>query len=257
MYWDEEAAWPAEGGPVPIEALVEGEERPTTFGPCFVARREFALSYSHGRFPLSKLLAQANGLASSLMPDAGLDGLDLRRALFMDIETTGLGLGGDTLVFLVGVGYFENGFQVEQYLVRRPAEELPMLDAVAARLSGCTGLVTFNGRSFDWPMLTARLSRNGFRVPGMPLHLDLLLPARRRWRGRLPSCSLASLEYHALMVERGDDVPGRRVPTLYWRYQRSGDGRIIRRVLEHNAGDILSMVTLASHLGGLAEEQEL
>ncbi len=257
MDWVDAVPFPTGDGPRSIEQLVEGGELVCAAGSCFLGRRSFPLSYWHGRFPLSDLLTRPYGLAAALMPGAGLEGLDLSNSLFLDIETTGLGRGGGTLVFLVGIGYFDNGFHLEQYLMRHPAEELALLEAVSRRLAGSAGLVTFNGRSFDWPMLAHRFANRGLVVPWVPAHLDLLLPARRHWRGRLPSCSLGSLEYHILRIERQDDIPSQLVPRLYWKYLQTGDGRLLQPVLEHNVTDILTMVTLTSHLGDLVEAGEL
>ncbi len=86
-------------------------------------------------------------------------------------------------------------------------------------------------------------------------NLDLLTPARRVWRGRLESCSLKSLEYHVLDVHRDqDDIDGSLIPQIYFDYVRSGDAREMPRVMYHNAFDILSMVTLATRLIQIFDE---
>ncbi len=119
--------------------------------------------------------------------------------------------------------------------------------------------VTFNGRSFDLPLLRNRIRYNLRFLPdfarGVPLlherapHLDLLMPARRLWKRRLQSCRLANLEQKVLeFVRTEDDVPGRLIPQLYIDYLRSGDARPLQRVFYHNREDIVSMVALADHL---------
>jgi hypothetical protein len=125
-----------------------------------------------------------------------------------------------------------------------------MLGALLDDLRPRAGWVTFNGRAFDLPILEARLTLNRQRgALGKPPHLDLLQPARWMYRGRLDSCALASLERHVLRVAREEeDVPGALIPQMYLDYLRSGDAREMRRVLYHNAVDILSLVTLATHL---------
>ena len=128
-----------------------------------------------------------------------------------------------------------------------------MLAAVAEALADRGALVSFNGRRFDLPLLETRLILNRLSLPcqGLP-HLDLLYPARRIYRGRLPSCRLAVLESALLRVEREDDIPGWAIPSLYFDYLRVGRAGPLRHVFRHNALDILSLVTLTAHLGGLA-----
>lgn len=125
-----------------------------------------------------------------------------------------------------------------------------MLAALLDDLAGRTGWVTFNGRAFDVPVLETRLTVNRRASPfrARP-HLDLLTPARWLYRGRLASCALSSLEQHVLGVPRtDDDVPGELIPHMYVEYLRTGNPLEMRRVIYHNAVDILSMVTLAAHL---------
>ncbi len=241
-------------GAVPVEALLPGCEQDTPQGRYYLGQRRFSLSYQHGRHCLGSLLGYPERMQAYAERDTALRGLDLQQALYLDTETTGLRSRG-TYVFLVGIGYFQNGFHLDQYLMRSPSEELALLQAVSGRLTNCTGLVTFNGRSFDWPLVMHRLARAGLPQPPAPPHLDLLHVARRHWRGHLPSCSLASLEYHVLQVERGEDVPSRYIPALYREYLVSRDGRLLHGVLEHNALDILSLVTLANHLGEILVDQ--
>jgi hypothetical protein len=116
-------------------------------------------------------------------------------------------------------------------------------------VADCTGLVTFNGRSFDMPLLATRYTVNRLPapLPGVP-HLDLLPPARRLWRRRLASCALTSLEAGLLGFERQDDVPGWLIPHRYFRFQRDGDARGLVGIFEHNVLDILTMVSLLTRM---------
>lgn len=125
-----------------------------------------------------------------------------------------------------------------------------MLAHLLTDLKPRAGWVTFNGRAFDLPLLETRLTVNRQRTAlSQRPHLDLLMPARWLYRGRLASCALSSLEQHVLGVPRTlDDVPGALIPDMYVHYLRTGDARDMRRVIYHNAMDILSMVTLAAHL---------
>ena len=150
-------------------------------------------------------------------------------------------------------------FVVRQYFMRSPAEEQALLTALSRQLERHDIAVTFNGRSFDLPLLRNRIRYNLRFLPdfarGVPLlherapHLDLLMPARRLWKRRLQSCRLANLEQKVLeFVRTEDDVPGRLIPQLYIDYLRSGDARPLQRVFYHNREDIVSMVALADHL---------
>ena len=143
----------------------------------------------------------------------------------MDVETTGLVGGTGTYVFLVGLGTFEDSaFHLRQFFLAGLGGERAMLAAVAEVLAGCRALVSFNGRWFDLPLLETRLTLS--RLPalhqGLP-HLDLLYPARRLYRRRLPSCRLVSLEEALLGLEREDDIPGCAIPALYFDYVRRGE----------------------------------
>jgi hypothetical protein len=111
---------------------------------------------------------------------------------------------------------------------------------------GCRLLVTFNGRSFDLPLLHTRFILQKRPLGLLPVpHVDLMWPARRIWRHRLPSCSLGSLERHLLDYERIGDVPGHEIPGLYLTYLHTGDASPLAPVVSHNALDVLSLASVA------------
>ena len=218
-------------------------------GAVYLAEDWWPLDYRHGRLALGDALSLGGPALSRLEPS--LSALDLAAAAFLDVETTGLAGGTGTYVFLVGLGTFEDGsFRLRQFFLADLPGERAMLAAVAEALTGCRALVSFNGRHFDLPLLETRLtlSRLPTLPPGLP-HLDLLYPARRLYRRRLPSCRLASLEEALLALEREDDVPGWAIPALYFDYARRGEAGPLRAVFRHNALDILSLVALLAHLG--------
>ena len=233
-----------------LRGLIDGELVETDFGRTFIHTERYAPDYVHGAHTLGEALDVSGAVAARL---AGLDGeLTLRRAAFIDTETTGLQGGTGTYAFLIGVGMFEadRSFAVRQYFLRSPDEEAATLKHLSDTLDGFDAIVSFNGRGFDVPVLATRftLARLFPRILSAP-HLDLLLPARRLWRSRLASCSLSSLEDHILGVRRDQaDIPGALIPQLYIDYVRTGDAGELSRVFYHNAVDILSMVTLAAHL---------
>jgi uncharacterized protein YprB with RNaseH-like and TPR domain len=230
----------------------------TSRGAVYLAEQWWPLDYGHGSLPLRDALAVDTSAMSRLAP--GVSAVDLAGAAFLDVETTGLGGGTGTYVFLVGLGTFEaadpaggdGSFRLRQFFMADLRGETAMLAAVAQVLAGCRALVSFNGRGFDLPLLETRLTLNRLSLPARHLpHLDLLYPARRLYRRRLPSCRLAYLEEALLGLEREDDVPGWAIPALYFDYLRRGEAEPLRGVFRHNALDILSLVTLTAHLGSL------
>ncbi len=172
--------------------------------------------------------------------------LSREEMLFMDTETTGLSSGAGTVAFLVGLGFFENGrFVVEQYLMRDYPEERYLLSAVADRMRRYPFLCTFNGKTFDVPLLRSRMTLNRIATDCLDsLHGDLLPPARRIWKLRLGRCKLSTLESALLGVDRVDDLPGSEVPTAYFRYLKLHDFFPLERIMEHNRQDIVSLAQL-------------
>jgi uncharacterized protein YprB with RNaseH-like and TPR domain len=234
-----------------IEDLISGEVILTGHGPFFLHREAYEAGFRHGEHALSDLLAHPAERAARLARDERLAGVDLRRVAFVDTETTGLAGGTGTYAFLVGVGVFEGEqFTIHQFFMRDFDEEPAQLQALGQLLDRLEAVVSFNGKSFDMPLLETRfiMVRQPPRLTGAP-HLDLLPPARRFWKYRLDSCALSSLEAEILGVRRTQaDVPGWLIPSLYVDYARSGDAREMPRIFYHNAQDILSLVTLAARM---------
>lgn len=234
-----------------MQTLLPGAELvETAVGACLVRDKVYPLAHRHGEHVMGELLAFSPETAVPFIDDARLREMDFRHFLFLDTETTGLA-GAGTLAFMVGVAFFAaqpggDALVVRQFFLRDHADEAAMLTQLDELLAERPGLITFNGRSFDLPLLDGRYLMN--RMPGDLLqrpHLDLLHPARRLWRNRFSSCALAHLETNLLGVQRsGQDAPGWLIPRLYQDYLRSGDGRELTRVFYHNQIDMLSMVTL-------------
>jgi hypothetical protein len=137
----------------------------------------------------------------------------------------------------------------EQLLLRSPAEEAPLLEAFAERLEACDLLVSYNGKSFDLPLLNGRMVMN--RRPRLPdrAHLDLLHVARRLHKSRLGACRLISLESEVLGFVRGPDIAGVDIAPRYAHYLRTGDDSALEQVIEHNAWDVVSMAALVGLYG--------
>lgn len=181
--------------------------------------------------------------------------------VFLDLETTGLSGGTGTYAFLCGIGRAEGSlFKVSQFFLEGPGREKSWLEAIDSVIPSGACLVTYNGKTFDLPLLRTRhiLSRSVPVWDKFP-HIDLLGHARRLYRGRLESCSLGSVERHVLGVRRtGEDIPGWQIPALYAEYLRTRDALRLRGVFYHNRLDILSLAAFycrAAHiLGGNTEE---
>ena len=169
----------------------------------------------------------------------------LRPLVLFDTETTGLGTGTGTLPFLVGVGTWHQGdFVTRQLLLPEQSDEAGFLDALERLIPADGCLVSYNGRTFDWPLLVARYRLHGRTPPAHAAHFDLLPLARTLWRHRLPDARLASVERVVCGVHRAHDLPGGLVPQRYLDYLRSGHGGLLREVLEHNRQDVVSMALM-------------
>ena len=182
---------------------------------------------------------------------------DPRRILYLDTETTGLG-GSGTVAFLVGMGFLtDNGFEVHQFLMRDYPEEPYLLKHVAAGLGKFDVLCTFNGTTFDVPLLESRflmnrMNRNCLDLP----HLDLLHMYRRLWKLRLGRCNLGRLEEVVLGKPREDDLPGSEVPQRYFTYLKTKQMSLLEDILKHNAQDIASLCVLLNHMADLYQHPE-
>jgi len=201
-------------------------------------------------------LALPDGILSLMQGDDSLPvRIDPERILFLDTETTGLSHGAGTVAFLVGVGFFRgHELIVRQYLMRDYDEEAFVLRHTLAHLKNSDLLCTFNGRSFDIPLLASRfiMQRMHFSSESIP-HADLLHTARRIWKLRLRSCKLSLLEEHIYHEPRTDDLPGAEVPQRYFDYLKTKDFSLLDDILRHNAQDIATLARLLFTLSTLHE----
>ena len=238
----------------PIEEVVEGRFLDTPFGKAFVVENLFPPDHKQGFFSL--LPSCSFERIAAWAGEPGILELSYQDFIFLDTETSGLSVGAGTYAFLIGLGRFDmDGFHLAQYFMRDPIEELAQLIALTDFLGSRAGLVTFNGKAYDVPLLNTRFITHGENSPfKTPSHIDLLPLARRVWRDRLPSRALAYLEEHVLGANRThEDVPGWQIPYMYFDYLRSGDARPLKNVFYHNAMDVLSMAALLNHLAQLLD----
>jgi uncharacterized protein len=239
---------PKRPAPQPIEEVLGGEVVDTGEGKLLVVRREFPLSHRHGRQTLGAVLEAPLDLLSAVAR-AERPVEDARRLLFLDAETTGLAGGTGTYAFLVGAAWLEDDRLVlTQHFMRDFDEEPALLAALRPLLERASGLVTFNGATFDLPLLETRFLMTRLRWPTLP-HLDLLRPARRVWTSYLADCRLATLEREVVGVAREDDIAGGLIPALYFDFLRSRRAAPLGRVLAHNRDDILTLVALLGWFG--------
>jgi len=268
---------------VKVGAVLGGTPVQTTFGQCLVIDRRYEADRFHGDIRIGDCdVTNAEGLSildpGLPSPESRVPSPGTRRTIFIDLETTGLSGGAGTVAFLVGCGYFDMGaFQVRQFLLTSYASERALLAAVADFFEGADLIVTYNGKTFDVPVMETRWSFHRLAMPldGVP-HFDMLHPARRLWRNRegasrdsglgtrgsgLDSqqpggegCRLSALERVLFGVRRVGDVPGFEIPGRFFQFLRNGDPRPLEPVLEHNRIDLVSLAAVTAHAARLASE---
>ncbi len=174
----------------------------------------------------------------------------------MDIETTGMLGESGVLAFLVGLGTItDNQFTVQQFLITNPAQEMAQLTTIEAQFAKAKGIITYNGKSFDLPILSNRYRFHRSPPPFKPLiHLDLLHLARRIWKNRLPNRALRNIEAEILDVQRKvNDIPGWIIPQIYHEFIQTKRPELLLPVLYHNQMDVYSLARLFIHLNQLIE----
>ena len=233
-----------------LEHVLGGEWRIGEHARSFVVTRRFDADARYGRMRVGDIASRLHDAQHGATLLAA--GVPLVPFVFFDLETTGLSGGAGTHAFLVGCAWFDadGSFVVEQHLMTDYAAERGMLTMVAADLSRAGALVTFNGKSFDAPVIETRYLFHRLTSPCVQIpHVDVLHPARRFWGGHGDlGCSLIALEQQLLGARRVGDVPGFEIPERYFRFVRSGDAQPLVDVFEHNRLDLLSLAGLTARL---------
>jgi uncharacterized protein len=237
----------ARGNPEPPGDLevTEGEA-----GDHAARRTLFPEEHRHGGWELAEVDSAEGGAIALVAGDEALASLDLREAIYLDIETTGLSGGAGTVPFLVALGRFRGGeFEMWQGFLRGPEEERAMLCEAAARIADSAGVVSFFGKSFDRHRLEDKMRIHAIPPPFADRpHLDLYHPLRRLYGTAFVNGRLGTMERELCGVQREDDLPGSFAPAAWFDFL-GGRRHRLEEVFRHNLDDVLSLVVLAAHLG--------
>lgn len=222
----------------------------TPSGPLYRRTLRYGIAHRVGRFSVQDGRSADMSMVALLGLDPSLAAVDPQGLLYVDTETTGLAGGTGTVPFLVGAAYFEEGTLVlEQLLLRQLGEEAPILERFLALVTRASGLVSYNGKSFDLPLIRTRLVLS--RLPPLPEkpHVDLVHLARRVHGKRLGACKLTTVEEKVLGFVREGDIPGGEVVQRFRHFLRTGDEGALVAVVDHNAWDIVALASLLGLYG--------
>ncbi len=228
-----------------LKLAIEGEFSSHKENPYYYTRKAYPMLTEIDKLPL-----YPESFPEVLLTWAGLDtAIERKREeiLVFDLETTGLGRG-ETLAFMIGLGYYEgDSFVVEQIFLPDPEAETSSFDRLIELLQSKSLLITFNGKTFDVPVLESRLLYHQIWLNLRSMeHLDLLHIARRLWKKKLPSCALETIEFYVLghIRDKELDIEGGLIPQTYFQYLVNGDPELVRRIFIHNHHDILHTAAL-------------
>jgi uncharacterized protein len=215
------------------------------FGEYVLREKIFPLDYKHSVYLKHFLEIQSNSFVL-IAQDARCGALSPKDLLFFDTETTGLAGGSGTYAFLVGIGFLENNcFRIQQYFMHSFEAEKALLTDLLCVFQKFKAFVSFNGKSYDLPLLRNRFILNRLNFDWeQKCHIDLLHSSRRFWKRIYVENSLQALEKNVLGFKRLDDIPGAEIPKLFFDYLRKKSAKNIKPIMQHNVMDILSLVSL-------------
>lgn len=218
---------------------------------CLIREVTYSLDDQHGRYSfaeLPKIIEQWN--ESGIQHSLSAKGYKPHELFFFDTETTGLSGGTGNMIFLLGhARVFSDKVVVKQHLLTNPGNEAALyksfLDEVNVEL-----LVTYNGKSFDWPQVKTRHTLLRDQIPALPEfgHFDLLHGSRRLWKHKYERMALSVVEKEELHVQRENDTPGFLAPMIYFHFLKEQNPKLIEGILTHNELDVLSLISLYIHL---------
>ena len=227
-------------------AEIGGEILTNEFGRFLLLSTNYPAGFSHGTKSLATIFARPQFDLAYYDHNSATEQHPLSDFVFIDAETTGLSAASGTVAFLVGVAVVDdNRFTVHQFFLPDYPDEAAMLDAIAEIVEDRKIVVSFNGKSFDLPLLETRYRMQKMATPfsGM-FHIDLLHVCRRFWKGRFDDTTLQTLERELLNAYRHNDTPGFMIPQLYFDYLRHGQSAPLEGVLLHNRLDIVTLLYL-------------
>jgi uncharacterized protein len=242
-----------------LEEVLKGRVVDSARGRVFEVNTSYNAGCRHGKYKMEDFFHIDTERLDLFCGGKGQRKIDREDFLFLDLETTGLSLGTGTYAFLVGMGYFhQEKYHIKQLFLRGFDEEQAMIFRFKEIVDSFPVLVTFNGKRFDVPVLETRFSLCGSDMNiEEKVHWDLLYPSRRFWKDRQENCRLETIERKQLGVEReGQDIPGERIPEIYFRYVHEGITRDLDRIVYHNAMDILSLTSLVIHADRSLKEMD-
>src|SRR5579872_2978260 len=225
---------------------LQGDVVETELGHHFETERLWERHRRHGSMAIGDLEELPADLLRPIS-DGEIENAPPHKWAFLDTETTGLAGGAGTYAFLIGVGRITaEGFRVRQFFMREFGEEASLLRSLSEHLAQFDVLITYNGKTYDQPLLETRYRMQRAKPPFTRLaHLDLLFGARRLWKLRFDSCRLVELENQILGVEREGDLPGELIPYVYFEYLRTREAFKLLPIFHHNAIDILTLACLS------------
>lgn len=244
---------PAPAVPRQARTGLPGRKIEATDGVYRVHRIELPLDHRHGNSTLGSIAVAPVANLANVARDPSLARVDLRRCVFFDTETTSLGGGAGTWVFLLGAGWFEKDqFVVEQFFLEDVTGERALLEAVNALFRRFEHVVSFHGKGFDVPRLGGRYLFHRMQKVLPESHLDLCIVGRSLFRGAFGDCRLQTFEKEMVGYERADDLPGAECPRAFFDHLQ-GASSMIPKVFEHNYLDVLTLPAIAAQFARAVE----
>jgi uncharacterized protein len=217
---------------------------------CLVREVSYPIDTYHGKYRFSDFLYAIQAWNNShLKHPLSAFGYHAEDLFFFDTETTGLGGTGNTIFILGQASVKGENIVLKQHILSQPGSEVPLYNSFLESIN-YLNMVTYNGKAFDWPQVKTRHTLIRDHVPKLPAfgHFDLYHAARRMWKHRLDRIKLTTVEKEILGFERKDDIPGFLAPMIFFDFVERKNPEGMLGILKHNELDILSLITLYTHL---------